>query len=150
MIIGAIDVPVPIGMSIAGLLLVLSAWYWHRLAGAQFQPSTRALRRGTLILAVLAIFALLRAASFVDSKESPDGYIMAWLSSLGLIFLTVLLLGVDVFNSFRIHRRIFIRETMESAALLRQEIHARRSAGETGDDPVAGAREARDEGRGDG
>lgn len=131
MICAAIDVPVPVGLVVAGFLLFLSVWYWNRLAGAQFDTSTRAIRRGTLVLAVLAIFALLRAASFVDSKESPDGYIIAWLSSLGLIFLTVLLLAVDVLNSIRVHRRVFLRESLESAARLREEIARRRASAES-------------------
>ena len=120
--LSAIDVPVPAGLLISAALILLSVWYWHRLGAESFLPSTRALRRGTLVLAVLAVFALLRAASFVDSEVSPGGYVVAWLSALGLIFLTVLLLAVDVINSFRIHRREFMMDALEAADRLKAEI----------------------------
>ncbi len=122
MSIGAIDVPVPAGLLIASSLFLLSVWYWHRLGGEQFDVSTRALRRGTLIFAVLAIFALLRAASFVDSEVSPRGYVIAWLSALGLMFLTVLLLAVDVVNSLRVHHRAIFRDTLGTTDKLREQI----------------------------
>ena len=126
MSLSAIDVPIPAGLLVAGSLLLLSVWYWHRLGSGQFDASTRALRRGTLILAVLAIFALLRAASFVDSEVSPRSYVIAWLSALGLMFLTVLLLGVDVLNSFRVHHRMVFKDTMSTAAQLREQLSAAR------------------------
>jgi len=122
MSIGAIDVPVPTGLLIASSLFLLSVWYWHRLGGEQFDVSTRALRRGTLIFAVLAIFALLRAASFVDSEVSPRGYVIAWLSALGLMSLTVLLLVVDVVNSLRVHHRAIFRDTLGTTDKLREQI----------------------------
>jgi hypothetical protein len=126
--IAAIDMPVPAGLLIAGFLILLSAWYWQRLGGEQFLPSTRALRRGTLVLGVLAIFALLRGACFVDSEVAPREYVMTWLSVLGLIFLTVLMLVVDIVNSFRIHRREFMAEALASANRLKAEIaHAKKS-----------------------
>ena len=139
--IGAIDVSVPAGLLIASSLFLLSVWYWHRLGGEQFDVSTRALRRGTLIFAVLAIFALLRAASFVDSEVSPRGYVIAWLSALGLMFLTVLLLAVDVLNSLRVHHRAIFRDTLQTTSKLREQITsaeqdaASKKAAETKDDP---------------
>ncbi len=124
----AIDVPVPAGLLAAGVLILLSVWYWHRLGSETFVASTRALRRGTLILAVLAIFALLRASSFVDSEVSPGGYVVAWLSALGLMFLTVLVLAVDVINSFRIHRREFMMDALAAGERLKAEIAEVKSA----------------------
>ena len=127
----AIDVPIPAGLLVAGSLLLLSVWYWHRLGGEDFDVTTRALRRGTLILAVLSIFALLRAASFVDSEVSPRSYVIAWLSALGLMFLTVLLLAVDILNSFRVHHRIVFRDTTSTAAQLGEQLStATRESGE--------------------
>jgi hypothetical protein len=135
MSIGAIDVPVPAGLLIASSLFLLSVWYWHRLGGEQFDVSTRALRRGTLIFAVLAIFALLRAASFVDSEVSPRGYVIAWLSALGLMSLTVLLLVVDVVNSLRVHHRAIFRDTLGTTDKLREQIaNAEKKADEAKDD----------------
>lgn len=130
MIISAIDVPVPAGLLMAGGLFLVSVWYWHRLGGEQFEVSTRALRRGTLIFAVLSIFALLRAASFVDSEVSPSGYIIAWLSALGLMFLTVLLLGVDIINSLRVHHRVFFRDTLQTATQSATRLRENGSAAE--------------------
>ena len=140
MSIGAIDVPVPTGLLIASSLFLLSVWYWHRLGGEQFDVSTRALRRGTLIFAVLAIFALLRSASFVDSEVSPRGYVIAWLSALGLMSLTVLLLAVDVINSLRVHHRAIFRVSLQTTNKLREQITtaeknaATKKAAETKDD----------------
>ena len=127
-VFAAVDVPLQIGLPLSGFLLLLSIWYWQRLAGEQFADSTRNLRRGTLVLGVLATFALVRAASFVDSEVAPSSYVIAWLSALGLIFLMLLLLAVDVVNSLRLHRREFLQESLEASVRLRADIEAHRSA----------------------
>jgi len=126
-LLAAVDVPLQIGLPLAGFLLLLSIWYWHRLGAEQFAVSTRNLRRGTLVLGVLATFALVRAASFVDPEVAPGGYVIAWLSALGLIFLMLVLLAVDVVNSLRMHRREFMKEALEASVRLRADIETHRS-----------------------
>lgn len=128
MLFAAVDVPLPIGLPVSGFLLLLAVWYWQRLGGGQFAASTRNLRRGTLVFGVLATFALVRAASFVDSEVSPGAYVIAWLSALGLMFLMLVLLAVDVFNSIRIHRRELMRDALETSLRLQSDIAAHKAA----------------------
>lgn len=123
--LAAVDLSPVTGLLIGAVLVVASAWYWHRLGNDQIEASRRAIRRASLILGVLAIFALVRAASFVDSEVSPQSYIVAWLSALGLVFLVVLLIAIDMFNSFRLHHRELQRETLETAQRLKTELEAR-------------------------
>ena len=125
MMLAAVDMPPVAGILIGFVLVIASAWYWHRLGNDGVESSRRAIRRGSLILGVLAIFALVRAASFVDSEVSPEGYVIAWLSALGLIFLVVVLIAIDMFNSLRIHVRDVQRETFETARRLQADLEAR-------------------------
>ena len=70
----------------------------------------------------------------MDSEVSPEGYIVAWLSALGLVFLVVVLIAVDMFNSLRIHQRDLQRETIETARRLKAELEARAEAEQGGAD----------------
>ena len=120
--LAAIDMSPVLGVSLGLVLALASAWYWHHLGHEGVERSTRALRRCSLVLAVLAVFALVRAACFVDSEVNPSAYISAWLIGLTLMFLVVLVVGVDVFNSFRMHRIYVEREALETAARLKAQL----------------------------
>ena len=122
--LAAIDLSPVLALPIGALLVVLSAWYWQRLGNEQVDSFRRAIRRASLVLGVLAIFALVRAASFVDSEVSARSYIVAWLSALGLLFLVVMLVVADMLNSIRLHRRELELETLETAQRLKAELEA--------------------------
>ena len=122
MTLAALDMSPVLGVSIGVLLALASAWYWHQLGREDVEQTTRALRRASLVLGLLAVFALVRAACFVDSEVSPSAYVTAWLTAFGLMFLVVVLVAVDVFNSFRIHRNYVEREALETAARLKSHL----------------------------
>ena len=122
MMLTAIDVEPAVSLLIGVVLVLLAAWYWQRLGRDEVDRSTRAIRRGSLVLCVLAIFALVRAASFIDSEVNPRVYMIAWLSALGLIFLVVMVMAVDILNSFRLHRRALQEDALETAARLGAEL----------------------------
>ena len=109
-----------LSVGLGGLLLLTCAWYWQRLGRRDIEPSRRGIRRASLVLAALAIFALVRAASFVDSEIDPANYVTSWLAAIGLLFLFVLLVCLDVLNSFLIYRRMLL----EDALLAAQEIQS--------------------------
>lgn len=124
MMVAAVDLSPVVGLPIGAILVLLSVWYWQRLGREHVEPSRCAIRRASLILGVLSIFALIRAASFVDSEVSPRAYVVAWLSALGLVFLVVLLVAVDMVNSFRLHRKDLERDTLETASHLKADLEA--------------------------
>ncbi|MAJ45912.1 MAG: hypothetical protein CBC35_01160 [Planctomycetes bacterium TMED75] len=115
MLLAQIDMSPFLSIGLGGLLLLTCAWYWQRLGRRDVEPSRRGIRRASLVLAALAIFALVRAASFVDSEISPADYVNSWLAAIGLLFLFVLLVGMDVLNSFFIYRRMLLQDALLAA-----------------------------------
>jgi hypothetical protein len=102
-----------------GLVLVISCvWYWHQLGSLDVRPSTRGLRRSSLVFSVLAVVALVRAASFIDYESHPALYIETWLAAVALVFLVVVFVAFDVFNSFRIQRKELENEALDNASKL--------------------------------
>lgn len=120
--IAALDMPPTLSITLAAILLLAAAWYWHHLGESELARSTRAIRRGSLLLSALAIFALVRGASFVDSEQAPDVYVTTWLAALALVFLVLLMIGIDLAVSFRLYRRDLEEEAMHTATKLRGEI----------------------------
>ena len=104
---------------IGSALLFCCIWYWHRLGRPDVEPSRRAIRRASLVLAALSIFALVRAASFVDSEIDPGNYVTSWLAAIGLIFLFLLLVAVDLVNSLLLYRRMLMEDALAAARDLR-------------------------------
>ena len=115
MLLAQIDMSPFLSIGLGGLLLLTCAWYWQRIGRRDVEPSRRGIRRASLVLAALAIFALVRAASFVDSEISPADYVNSWLAAIGLLFLFVLLVGMDVLNSFFIYRRMLLQDALLAA-----------------------------------
>jgi hypothetical protein len=134
--VAEVDMSPELGVSIGVLLALASAWYWQRLGREDVERSTRAIRRASLVLGLIAVFVLVRSASFVDSEVSPSAYISAWLTALGLVFLVVVLVSVDVFNSIRMHRRFAEQEALKTASGvqsgLRQVVDAASGSSENG------------------
>lgn len=120
--LAAIDMSPSIGVTIGVVLALASGWYWHHLGREHVERSTRALRRASLVLGLFTVFALVRAACFIDSEVNPSGYITAWLTALGLLFLVVLVIACDVINNFRLHRVYLEQEAMETASRLSVEL----------------------------
>ena len=115
MLLSQIDMPPVLSVCLGCLLLTACVWYWQRLGRADVEPSRRGIRRASLVLAALAIVALVRAASFVDSEINPGNYVTSWLAAIGLIFLFVMLVVVDVVNSFLIYRRLLVEDAVSAA-----------------------------------
>ena len=120
--IASVDMPPFLSIGIGIVLVASCVWYWHRLGAIEVLPSTRGLRRSSLVFAVLAVVALIRAASFIDYESHPAKYIEAWLSSVALVFLVVLFVAFDVFNSFRIQRRELEHQAVETATRLNSQL----------------------------
>ena len=59
-VIAAIDMSPYASIGIGGLLIGLCAWYWQHLGKVGTSPARRSIRRGSLVIAVLAVFALVR------------------------------------------------------------------------------------------
>ena len=70
----------------------------------------------------LAVVALVRAASFIDYEAQPALYIQAWLAAVALVFLVVVFVAFDVFNSFRIQRRLLEDEALDNASKLSSQL----------------------------
>lgn len=126
----------PLSVGIGCLLVISCVWYWHQLGGLEVRPSTRGLRRSSLVFSVLAVVALVRAASFIDYESDPALYIEAWLAAIALVFLVVVFVACDVFNSFRIQRKALEDEAIENATRLSSQLkdvmnRSRRDDGET-------------------
>ena len=128
MVLSQIDMPPILSVSIGCLLLFSCIWYWQRLGRADVEPSRRAIRRASLVLAALAVFALVRAASFVDSEIHPGNYVTSWLAAFGLIFLFILLVAVDLVNSLLIYRRMLLQEAITAAQDLQFKINEEKGA----------------------
>ena len=114
-----IDMAPAVSVLIGCALLFCCIWYWHRLGRSDVEPSRRAIRRASLVLAALSIFALVRAASFVDSEVTPGHYVTSWLAAIGLIFLFLLLVAVDLVNSLLLYRRMLMEDALAAARDLR-------------------------------
>ena len=128
--IAEIDMSPFASVGLGGLLLCLCGWYWQHLGKLGTAPSRRAIRRGSLVLAVLAIFAMVHAASFVDAEVDPANYVNSWLAAIGLLFLFMLLVGVDLLNSFLIYRRLLARDMLLDAQRIQSLITSKQDAAE--------------------
>ena len=120
MVLAEIDMSPYLSIGLGGLMCLTCGWYWHRLGRQDIEPSRRGIRRASLVLAVLAIFALVRAASFVDYKIDPGGWVTSWLAAIGLLFLFLLLVAMDLLNSFLIYRRLLMEDALTAA----RELHS--------------------------
>ncbi|MEC8558698.1 MAG: hypothetical protein VXY94_01325 [Planctomycetota bacterium] len=120
--IAAIDMSPYASIGIGGLLIGLCAWYWQHLGKVGTSPARRSIRRGSLVIAVLAVFALVRAASFVDSEVHPANYVNSWLAAIGLLFLFMVLIGLDLFNSFLVYRRLLAHDMILDARTLQSHV----------------------------
>ena len=118
----SVDMSPPLSVGIGVLLVLSCVWYWHQLGGLEVRPSTRGLRRSSLVFSVLAVVALVRAASFIDYESHPALYIEAWLAAVALVFLVVVFVACDVFNSFRIQRKELEDEAIENATRLSSQL----------------------------
>ena len=118
----SLDMSPPLSVGIGALLVMSCVWYWHQLGGLHVRPSTRGLRRSSLVFSVLAVVELVRAASFIDYESHPALYIEAWLAAVALVFLVVVFVACDVFNSFRIQRRELEDEAIENASRLSSQL----------------------------
>ena len=118
----SLDMSPPLSVGIGVLLVMSCVWYWHQLGGLEVRPSTRGLRRSSLVFSVLAVVALVRAASFIDYESHPALYIEAWLAAVALVFLVVVFVACDVFNSFRIQRKELEDEAIENATRLSSQL----------------------------
>jgi len=118
----SVDMSPPLSVGIGVLLVMSCVWYWHQLGGLEVRPSTRGLRRSSLVFSVLAVVALVRAASFIDYESHPALYIEAWLAAVALVFLVVVFVACDVFNSFRIQRKELEDEAIENATRLSSQL----------------------------
>ena len=118
----SLDMSPPLSVGIGVLLVMSCVWYWHQLGGVEVRPSTRGLRRSSLVFSVLAVVALVRAASFIDYESHPALYIEAWLAAVALVFLVVVFVACDVFNSFRIQRKELEHEAIENATKLSSQL----------------------------
>ena len=118
----SVDMSPPLSVGIGVLLVMSCVWYWHQLGGLEVRPSSRGLRRSSLVFSVLAVVALVRAASFIDYESHPALYIEAWLAAVALVFLVVVFVACDVFNSFRIQRKELEDEAIENATRLSSQL----------------------------
>lgn len=118
----SLDMSPPLSVGLGALLVMSCVWYWHQLGGVEVRPSTRGLRRSSLVFSVLAVVALVRAASFIDYESHPSLYIEAWLAAIALVFLVVVFVACDVFNSFRIQRKVLEDEAIENATRLSSQL----------------------------
>jgi len=120
--IAAIDMSPYTSIGLGGLLIGLCAWYWQHLGKVHTSPARRSIRRGSLVIAVLAIFALVRAASFVDAEVDPANYVNSWLAAIGLLFLFMVLIGADLLNSFLLYRRLLAHDMILDVRTLRSHV----------------------------
>jgi peptidoglycan/LPS O-acetylase OafA/YrhL len=121
-VIASLDMSPFLSVGLGAGMVASCVWYWHQLGSLDVRPSTRGLRRSSLVFSVLAVVALVRAASFIDYEAQPALYIQAWLGSVALVFLVVVFVAFDVFNSFRIQRRELENESIENASKLSSQL----------------------------
>ena len=120
--IATLDMSPFLSVGLGAGLVASCVWYWHQLGGLEVRPSTRGLRRSSLVFSVLAVVALVRAASFIDYEAQPALYIQSWLAAVALVFLVVVFVAFDVFNSFRIQRRLLEDEALDNASKLSSQL----------------------------
>ena len=121
--IGTLDMSPFLSVGLGAMMVASCVWYWHQLGSLEVRPSTRGLRRSSLVFSVLAVVALVRAASFIDYEAQPALYIQAWLAAVALVFLVVVFVAFDVFNSFRIQRRELENEALDNASKLSSQLN---------------------------
>ena len=120
--IASLDMSPFLSVALGAIMVASCVWYWHQLGSLDVRPSTRGLRRSSLVFCVLAVVALVRAASFIDYEAQPALYIQAWLAAVALIFLVLVFVALDVFNSFRIQRSELENESIENASKLSSQL----------------------------
>ena len=52
--IASLDMSPPLSVGIGCLLVISCVWYWHQLGGLEVRPSTRGLRRSSLVFVFVA------------------------------------------------------------------------------------------------
>lgn len=103
-------------------LLVVSA---HALAVARsdMPPSRRRIRLSSAMLMLLMIPVGAFALGIADPTRDQRAFVLAWMLVTGLVAMLLMLAGLDMANTWRLHRR----DLREMRRELRDAIHAGRS-----------------------
>lgn len=85
-------ISVPLAVAVGALLV----WYFVRLGRADVPRGRRLVRRSSVVLALVALFPLVRALTFAHPHEDRVGFAVAWSSVVFLLIICFLLAIVDV------------------------------------------------------
>lgn len=97
--LAAIDLHPAASLPIAAGLAAAILWHWRALPSIAMPEARRRLRRLSLMLALLLLPSLVVAASFVDHREDPWGYVAAWLVAMLLLGLLVLIACAEAIDA---------------------------------------------------
>jgi uncharacterized membrane protein YbhN (UPF0104 family) len=97
--LAAIDLHPAASLPIAAGLAAAILWHWRDLPSIAMPEARRRLRRCSLMLALLLLPSLVVAASFVDHRLDPWGYVAAWLVSMLLLGLLVLIACAEAIDA---------------------------------------------------
>lgn len=103
-LIGRPFVDARITIPIALLAFLGVVIYWRLLRRSQLPRTQKRIRRANCVVQWLLIPALTFALSFVDFDHQPSAFIIAWLSVVLLLTLTVALALLDTWYTWRQHR----------------------------------------------
>lgn len=86
---------------VAVVCLVLLAWYFRRLGGAEVPRERRLVRRFSILFAAVTVVALVVGLTVIHPHENRRGFALAWLA-VSIASMACLLLAVlDVFLTTR-------------------------------------------------
>lgn len=89
-------------------------WYWWRLGDSGLPPSRRRVRRLATALMIMTLPLLVAGLSVHDPSVNQHGYLLAWTSVMGLVFLIVLLAVADIVNNARLYREHLTNRIVDS------------------------------------
>lgn len=104
--------------------LLAAALYWRRLGRASVPGIRRRLRRGGLLVGLVAAIAGVAALSFLDPEIRPGGYLLAWSVVAVLLVPAVAIAAFDAIVTVRFHQQSLDRRAARDARRIRAAVEA--------------------------
>jgi len=97
-------VPGWLAIALAGATMLFVAAHVLAIQHLEMPASRRRIRTVTGVLMLILCAMLAYATGMVDPDEKRD-FVLAWMAVIALLGIVLLLAGMDVLNTLRLHRR---------------------------------------------
>ncbi|MDX2132801.1 MAG: hypothetical protein SFY69_12195 [Planctomycetota bacterium] len=92
-------------LPIMGLSLIIVAAHALSLAKAEMPASRRRIRLASAMVMMLMLPIGSYALSLADPVRDQRAFVLAWMLTTGLVVMLLALAGLDLLNTWRLHRR---------------------------------------------